>query len=163
MPARLLHILFFAVLLASVLASGAYGAGPAMAAETQRSSRVFIPAPPKGKGDKCVADTAFMRRYHMTMLDHQRDGTVYEGIRTKQFSLKRCIACHAVNGPDARPVTIKSPKHFCRACHDYAAVKVDCFECHASRPEPGKAAMLPAGHGDKALSALAGYLEGKRQ
>jgi mono/diheme cytochrome c family protein len=163
MPARLLHNLFFAMLLVSALASGAYGAGPAMAAEAQYSSRVFIPSPPKGKGDKCVADTAFMRRYHMTMLDHQRDGTVYEGIRTKQFSLKTCIACHAVNGPDARPVTIKSPKHFCRVCHDYAAVKVDCFECHASRPEPGKAAMLPAGHGDKALSALAGYLEGKRQ
>ncbi|MHA1164856.1 MAG: Hdr-like menaquinol oxidoreductase cytochrome c subunit [Alphaproteobacteria bacterium] len=163
MPARLSHILALTVLLASVLVSVSLGAGPAAAAEAGQASRVFIPAPPKGKGDKCVADTAFMRRYHMTMLDHQRDDTVHEGIRTKQFSLKECIACHAVNGPDARPVTIKSPKHFCRSCHDYAAVKVDCFECHASRPEPGKAAMLPVDHGDNAFRALAGYLEGKGQ
>ncbi len=163
MPLRLSHILLVvAVLMASALASGAYGIGSAIAAE-QRSSRIFIPAPPKGKGDQCVADTDYMRRNHMTLLDHQRDGTVHEGVRTKQFSLKRCIACHAVKGPDARPVTIKSPKHFCSSCHIYAAVKIDCFECHASRPEPGKAAKLPAGHGDKAVSALASYLKGQRQ
>ncbi len=126
-------------------------------------SRVFIPAPPKGKGNQCVADTDFMRRNHMTILEHQRDGTVYEGIRTKRFSLKGCIACHVVKGPDARPVTFKSPKHFCSSCHIYAAVKIDCFECHASRPEPGKAAWFPADRGDKAVSALARYLEGKRQ
>jgi hypothetical protein len=160
MPARLSRFLVLAVLLASAFPSYSVAAA---AGESRQTSRVFIPAPPKGKGNKCVADTDFMRRNHMTMLDHQRDGTVHEGIRTKQFSLKKCIACHAVQGPDARPVTIKSPKHFCRSCHDYAAVKIDCFECHASRPEPGTAARLPADHGEKAVSALAGYLEGERQ
>ncbi len=163
MPARLSHLLILAVLLASALTGLSLGTCPASAAEDSTMSRVFIPAPPKGKGNQCVADTDFMRRNHMTLLDHQRDGTVHEGIRTKRFSLKGCIACHVVNGPDARPVTFKSPKHFCRSCHDYAAVKIDCFECHASRPEPGKAARFPADHGDKAVSALARYLEDKRQ
>jgi predicted CXXCH cytochrome family protein len=163
MPARLSHILVLAMLLVSVLASSIYGDGSALAAEEVRSSRVFVPTPPKGKGDKCIADTDFMRRNHMTMLDHQRDGTVHEGVRTKQFSLKECIACHAVNGPDARPITVKDPKHFCRVCHDYAAVKIDCFECHASRPVPGKTTQLRDGNGKKALNALASYLKGAHQ
>ena len=106
--------------------------GQAVAGE---SGGVPLPQPPKGRGDVCVADTDFMRRNHMVMLKHQRDETVHKGIRTKQFSLKNCIECHAVEGPDARPVDISSPQHFCRACHDYAAVRPDCFECHASTPE----------------------------
>ncbi len=157
------HIPVVAMLLVSALFCLLQGADAAVSAETVKTSRVFVPAPPKGKGDKCVADTDYMRRYHMTMLDHQRDDTVHEGLRTKQFSLKECIACHAVKGPDAQPLTIKSLKHFCRGCHDYAAVKIDCFECHASRPEPGKKAGLPANHDEKALSTLAGYLGDKRQ
>ncbi len=161
MQARLSHLLVLAVLLASAFPCFTLGAAVAVAAETGQTSRVFVPAPPKGKGDKCVADTDYMRRYHMTMLDHQRDDTVHEGIRTRQFSLKECIACHAVRGLDAQPVTVKSPKHFCRGCHDYAAVKIDCFECHASRPETGKAAELPAG--EKERGALATYLKERRQ
>ncbi len=161
MPVRLFHPLVFSMLLASGLTWISPVACTAPAQEAGQESRVFVPAPPKGKGDRCVADTDFMRRYHMTLLDHQRDGTVYEGIRTKRFSLKNCIACHAVEGPDARPVTIKSPKHFCRVCHDYAAVRIDCFECHTSRPEPGKAAGLA--DSEKQHNALASYLKEARQ
>jgi predicted CXXCH cytochrome family protein len=101
------------------------------------SGRVPAPAIPLGQGEKCVDDTDFMRRNHMSLLNHQRDLTVHEGIRKKQYSLKECISCHVVSGPDARPVTVSSPQHFCRSCHDYAAVSIDCFQCHASRPEPG--------------------------
>jgi len=99
------------------------------------ASRVPYPVIAEGQGDKCVEDTDFMRRYHMTVLLHQRDDTMLKGIRTRQHSLKECISCHAVPGPDSIPVTVASPEHFCRSCHDYAAVKIDCFECHASRPE----------------------------
>lgn len=99
------------------------------------ASRVPYPEIPRGQGDSCVEDTEFMRRYHMTLLLHQRDDTMRKGIRSKQYSLKECISCHAVPGPDSIPVTFASPEHFCRSCHDYAAVKIDCFECHASRPE----------------------------
>jgi len=99
-----------------------------------------IPTPEiqKGKGDKCVEDTDFMRRNHMEVILHQRKETVYKGIRTKQHSLKGCINCHAVNGDDNVPVSFKNPKHFCNSCHTYAAVKMDCFECHASRPNNNK-------------------------
>jgi predicted CXXCH cytochrome family protein len=153
MAVRAVIALFFAALLLPAFA---------LAVQAEEGGRVFVPAPPKGKGDSCVADTEFMRRYHMTVLNHQRDDTVHDGIRTKQFSLKECIECHAVNGPDARPVTEESPKHFCRSCHDYAAVKIDCFECHASRPEPDKAARAPTGEGDSSLhAALVRYLEDK--
>ena len=95
---------------------------------------VPVPVIPKGQGESCVEDTDFMRRNHMTLLMHQRDDTVLQGIRSKQYSLKECISCHAVQGSDAIPVTASDPQHFCRSCHDYAAVKIDCFQCHASRP-----------------------------
>ncbi len=102
---------------------------------------VLLPVIPRGQGESCVADTQFMRRNHMTMLRHQRDETMREGIRGNQYSLKECVACHAVMGPDAMPVTVASPEHFCRSCHDYAAVNIDCFGCHASRPGPSVAAI----------------------
>lgn len=104
--------------------------GPALAA----GSSVPLPHPPAGKGERCVAPTDIMRRDHPSLLSHQRDETVRSGIRNQRFSLKGCIACHAVAGADGKPVTYENPKHFCRACHDYTAVRIDCFECHASRP-----------------------------
>ena len=122
---------------------------------------IYQPQPPKGKGERCVANTDFMRRNHMYLLQHQRDDTVHEGTRSKRFSLKGCIDCHAVKGEMGAPVTIKDPKHFCRTCHDYAAVKVDCFECHTSRPA-GKQAVSPAPDHDESKS-LANFLEGLRQ
>jgi predicted CXXCH cytochrome family protein len=129
------------LLLAGGLTSMAMAAGAGDAA--------WLPKPARGQGEKCVADTDWMRRNHMTVLMHQRDGTVHDGIRTKQFSLTGCIACHAVKGADGKPVTIASRDHFCRTCHDYAAVRVDCFECHASRPD------AKAQAGDKAAAGQA--------
>jgi hypothetical protein len=95
----------------------------------------------KGQGDKCVEDTEYMRRNHMKVLNHHRDKTVHEGIRTKQHSLKNCIECHAT--PDASGQrTVLGKDHFCQSCHTYAAVKIDCFQCHSSKPA-GNAAMHP--------------------
>ncbi|MCB1519934.1 MAG: hypothetical protein KDJ37_05080 [Hyphomicrobiaceae bacterium] len=105
------------------------------------------PQPAKGRGDKCVADTEWMRRNHMTALHHKRDDTVHEGVRTKTFSLTGCIDCHQVAGTDGRAVTVADPKHFCRTCHDYTAVSVDCFQCHASRPgDPVTTGSADSGH-----------------
>ena len=115
------------VLGAAVLAS--------LAALTVANGDVPYPDIPKGKGEACVEDTDFMRRNHMSLLMHQRDDTMRKGIRSKQHSLKECLDCHAVPGTDSIPVTAADPQHFCRSCHDYAAVKIDCFQCHASRPE----------------------------
>ncbi len=106
------------------------------------------------KGEACIAPTDFMRRNHMELLKHDRDQTVHLGNRTIKASIKECVACHAVNGADNKPVTVEDPKHFCRSCHDYVAVKVDCFECHASRPELTlKSRLNPHSPEAKALAA----------
>jgi hypothetical protein len=121
----------------------------------------WLPKPPRGRGDKCVADTAWMRRYHMTALTHHSHETVHEGIRTKRFDLTGCIDCHAVKGADGKPVTFASPKHFCRTCHDYAAVSIACFECHASRPAAkatGTSEAAPERSPASGVAALAQYL-----
>ncbi len=106
----------------------------AISSSAMADGRVPFPDIHKGKGDKCILDTAYMRSNHMKVILHHRDDTMYQGKRTKRFSLKGCISCHAVPGPDKKPVSVKSPKHFCRSCHDYAAVRVDCFQCHSSVP-----------------------------
>ena len=80
----------------------------------------------------CVEPTGEMRRNHMEYILHQRDETVHEGIRTKQYSLNECIDCHVSDAQDAPRVS--SEEHFCNSCHSYAAVSIDCFQCHADRP-----------------------------
>jgi len=94
-------------------------------------------------GERCVEDTAFMRKNHMKLLMHQRDETMHKGIRTEQHSLKKCVSCHA-SAKDDR--VVGSDEHFCQSCHTYAAVKLDCWECHATKAKPAQAAAsaLPA-------------------
>jgi hypothetical protein len=116
-----------------------------------------VPHPPKGKGERCVADTDFMRKNHMKMLLHHRTEAVHLGVRTPQYDLNGCVNCHAVEGADGKPVSFASDRHFCKSCHSYAAVSIDCFECHASRPEAkGKTAFVaPA---DQEVAAIDQYL-----
>ena len=80
----------------------------------------------------CVEPTADMRKNHMKYILHQRDETMHQGVRTKQYSLVECINCHVSDAPDAPRVS--SEEHFCNSCHSYAAVSIDCFQCHADRP-----------------------------
>lgn len=87
-----------------------------------------------GKGEQCVEPTDVMRRDHMEFILHQRDETVHNGIRTKKHSFKECINCHVTTGADNKPVSFKDPDHFCSSCHRYAAVSIDCFQCHTSLP-----------------------------
>jgi hypothetical protein len=95
-------------------------------------SRVPKPAVAATAAGSCVEDTAFMRRNHMELIKHQRDLTVREGIRTTKHSLANCVTCHA--DPKTGRVT-GSRDAFCEGCHAYAAVKLDCFECHADGPK----------------------------
>ena len=91
-----------------------------------------LPAIAKAKaGTQCVAPPEVMRRDHPRMLKHQRDDTVRGGVRGAQASLKGCIECHA--SPETGSVAA-APQDFCSSCHHYAAVKLDCFECHSTRP-----------------------------
>lgn len=79
---------------------------------------------------QCVEATEVMRRDHMTLLLHQRDRTMREGIRTRPHSLAGCVECHA----SAKTGSVLGEQGFCEGCHRYASVKLDCFECHASKP-----------------------------
>jgi hypothetical protein len=97
----------------------------------------LLPIVPKAKDrfsetQGCVEPTAEMRRNHMEYILHQRDETVHRGIRTKQHSLEQCINCHVSDAADAPRYS--SDKHFCNSCHTFAAVRIDCFQCHADRP-----------------------------
>lgn len=92
------------------------------------------------KGDKCVRDEDYMRRNHMNLLKHQRDETMRKGIRTTQYSLKNCIECHV--NPKTGSVA-SSKEDFCMGCHSYAAVKLDCFECHSTKPKSSATGMHP--------------------
>ena len=93
------------------------------------------PVLPRGKGDACVEPTDVMRKQHMDFLLNQRDRTVHEGIRTKQHSLVECIGCHVQKNDAGEFIPVNAPEQFCQACHDYASVKLDCFECHATKPD----------------------------
>ncbi|MFN3397293.1 MAG: hypothetical protein ACK4ZS_02020 [Sulfurimicrobium sp.] len=117
--------------IAALLAVSVVAVASADAHEESSSGRVPVPVHPEGKGDKCVRDTAYMRRHHMELLKHQRDETVHKGIRTTEYSLKNCVSCHA--SKDTNSVLGKNG--FCQSCHSYAAVTLDCFECHASKPK----------------------------
>ena len=97
------------------------------------------PEIPKGKGDRCVEDTDFMRKNHMEILMHQRDETMHRGIRTKKHALKECMECHAVYDDSGQAINHLNPKHFCVQCHEYTSVSIDCFDCHASKPRAKKA------------------------
>jgi hypothetical protein len=91
-----------------------------------RTGRVAMPTIKIETGGACVAPTAEMRRDHMKMLLHQRDGTVHEGLREPRFSLKHCIDCHA----SRETGSVLGKDGFCSSCHTYASVSIDCFECH---------------------------------
>ena len=116
----------------------------------------------KSKG-QCVLPPEQMKRQHMKLLKHRRDETMFNGVRGGKVSLRACVTCHAIKGDDGKFVTIKSEKHFCRTCHDYIAVKPDCWDCHVSVPDKaaGHAALKRrAGTMRAEASGLIKYLEG---
>ncbi len=90
---------------------------------------------PEEEGIKCVEPKDEMNRNHMNYILHQRDKTVYEGIRTETYSLAKCIDCHVQPDENGQIARIDSTEHFCNGCHQYASVQIDCFECHADRPQ----------------------------
>ncbi len=125
------------------IALSGYIVGTALVAHaddhTQQSARVPLPKVQIFRGEECVEPEDVMRRDHMEMILHQRDETVHSGIRTTKYSLKQCINCHA--NPETNSVLGKDG--FCVTCHQYAAVSIDCFTCHANRPEPNAVGLPP--------------------
>jgi len=125
---RLCQALAVGLCLVAVLpATAQTGAAPLGA------SQGLLPLVEKARGGQCVADPAFMRRNHMALLKHQRDDTMHGGVRSGKYSLKACVACHA---SEASQSVSAEAGDFCQSCHTFAAVKIDCFGCHASKPPP---------------------------
>jgi len=94
-----------------------------------------------GKGGHCVEDPKIMRASHMKMIVHQRDETVRQGIRGGKYSLAQCVDCHASKENNS---VLGSNRNFCQGCHAYAAVKIDCFECHSSKRKQSDVALAAA-------------------
>jgi hypothetical protein len=106
---------------------------------TDVTSRVPMPVHTIERGEHCVEPTEVMRRDHMKMILHQRDMTMHQGIRTTKYSLKNCVDCHA----SSKTNSVLGKDGFCESCHHYAAVKIDCFECHSSMREASAAVATP--------------------
>lgn len=86
-------------------------------------------------------DPTVMIRNHPNYLMHKRNVVVYTGTRSDE-SIERCVTCHAKEGADGQPIDFENPNHFCTSCHNQAAVTIDCFECHSSKPIPEKDSLL---------------------
>jgi len=92
----------------------------------------------------------------MDLLKHQRDDTMHGGIRGAKYSLKACIGCHA---SQATGSVAAASTNFCQSCHAFVAVRIDCFECHSSKPAP-TAAHPPSPQKKPAQTAAAPQVQG---
>jgi hypothetical protein len=116
----------------------------ALGAQTAAAGENFVAPGSKAAGlPSCVEPTDFMRRNHMEIIKHQRHTVVHQGIRDSKHTLAGCIDCHVAPGPDKRPVSVYAEGQFCQRCHEYAAIDVNCFGCHATVPTavPGATAV----------------------
>ncbi len=117
------------VLVALLFALAAVSPAPTLAGDDGRTAKPVIEIATPGK---CIAPAEEMRRNHPDMLKHQRDRTARLGIRGEPASLNACIECHASKKTGS---VLGSNENFCQGCHAYAAVTLDCFECH--QPKAG--------------------------
>jgi len=122
-----------AVLRSPILALALLAALSAAAGQGQARSYVVAGSPADGL-ERCVEPTEFMRRNHMELIQHQRDKTVHLGIRGTPHSLAGCVDCHVSYDAQREPVPVVADGQFCRTCHAHAAVKLNCFQCHATVP-----------------------------
>ncbi len=110
-------------------------------------------APPLAKSRvpiACVAPPDEMRASHMKLLAEWRDLVVRQGVRrvtmpdarTWKVSLSgTCLDCH-------------EKAKFCDRCHEYAAVKPDCWSCHVV-PAGGRTGVPPVAGGRTGVPPVA--------
>lgn len=105
----------------------------ALTARAQDAGRTPKPTIIIESQQHCIAPPEKMRREHPEMLRHQRVRTVHLGERGAKVSLNACIECHA----DRQSGSVIGSDHaFCQGCHSYAAVRIDCFDCHQPSIRP---------------------------
>jgi hypothetical protein len=145
-----------------LLAMLAAGLGMGAAAHAEGVGDFVSPSSRAAKAENCVEPTEYMRRNHFELIEHQRDETVYGGIRGTKHSLSGCVSCHVGYDGAGNPVEINADGQFCNQCHDYAAVEMNCFDCHATVPdgeawnhEVAAAHMHPTAAAHAAASAAA--------
>jgi hypothetical protein len=124
-----------AITKSGLIVLAAAGALLASAAQAEQVGDFVLPSSPAAKLENCVEPTEYMRRNHFEVIRHQRDTTVYGGIRSTKHSLAGCVDCHVGYDESGKPVSVHEEGQFCSACHDYAAVTMNCFDCHATVPE----------------------------
>jgi hypothetical protein len=122
-----------AVVKGSLISVGLAGVLCALAVQAAGESYV-VPGSKAAQLESCVEPTDFMRRNHMEVIKHQRDETVHNGIRSTKHSLAGCIECHASYQGGTTPVPVDDEGQFCIACHEFAAVGMNCFGCHSTVP-----------------------------
>jgi hypothetical protein len=118
-----------------LLAVAAAGAAIALSARAEGPGDFVLPSSKAAQAESCVEPTEFMRRNHYEVIRHQRDTTVYGGIRSTKHSLAGCVNCHVGHDEAGQPVDIHAEGQFCNKCHEYAAVEMNCFDCHATVPK----------------------------
>jgi len=91
------------------------------------------PVVPAATGDPHPVEENW-RANHMAYMKHDRDLTMRDGEREIMASLGACFDCHDVKNEAGQSVSYEDERHFCRVCHDYTVVKIDCFMCHRSTP-----------------------------
>jgi cytochrome c len=86
------------------------------------------------KGERCVADTTYMKASHMDLLNTWRDDVVRKGERVytaddgSRYNMSltlTCLDCHS------------NKAEFCDRCHNYMSVDPYCWDCHVI-PEENK-------------------------
>lgn len=128
--------------------------GLATAAQATGVGDFVVDSSPAAKLDNCVEPTEYMRRYHYELIRHQRDTTVYGGIRSTKHSLEGCVECHVGYGDGHKPIAVNAEHQFCNACHSYAAVTLNCFDCHATVPEGEAWNKVTAANRDQLLPGV---------
>jgi hypothetical protein len=88
---------------------------------------------------QCIESTEFMRANHMQLLVKWRDEAVRKGKteyinsqgKSFKISLQTCLNCHS-------DPALNTSDQFCVSCHNYTAVKPNCWSCHTWPTEAAK-------------------------
>ena len=145
-----------AVVRGSLISVGLAGALCALAVQAAGESYV-VPGSQAAQLESCVEPTDFMRRNHMEVIKHQRDETVHGGIRSTKHSLAGCIECHVGYESAGAAIPVNDDQQFCGACHRFAAVGLNCFDCHATVPTAApQSALIPGATGSFAWHPTVG-------
>ncbi len=89
----------------------------------------------EGKSEEIHPDLREIRMMHPSFLNHKRDKTLRQGIRTKRNSLKACVNCHSATDKQDEFVPINQDGQFCSTCHQKVGTSLDCFSCHRTTPK----------------------------